>query len=228
MRPDPYRHDMDKAGVDQATPVTTDPSATRKAKPTDRGARDDTGPAASHFERSAELACHGQILEAARQFQAADLQRPDHPAILINLGLLMPEFGQPDGALSCIGRACTLRPGDAAAALALATELYRRGDTGAAVPAHQCTVALAPRNPVAWTALGDCLKAVDRFDKAIGSLREALAVDPNLLATQRSSVAYGPQRTTAIDIGRISARLDRADLPINNRITAGFALPDGI
>ena len=177
-----------------------------------------------HFARGVALAGLGRTLEAARQFQAADLLRPDHTATLANLGLLLSQLDQHGAALACARRAAELQPDDAPAALALATVLYRQGDILAAIPAHRRAVALAPDNPIAWTALGDCLLALGRRDEAIAALRQALALDPDQLAAHRSLATCGRPGTHAPDIARLSALLDRSDLPVDDRITAGFAL----
>lgn len=180
--------------------------------------------AAEHFAQGVALAGRGRSLDAARHFQQADRLRPDHTETLTNLGLLLSQFGQHDAALACINRAIALRPSDAAAALALAVALYRRGDVLAAIPAHRRAVALAPGNPIAWTALGDCLLAAGQTDDAITSFRKALALDPDQLAARRSLAACGLPDPQAHDIERLAARLDHADLPTEDRITAGFAL----
>jgi hypothetical protein len=117
-----------------------------------------------------------------------------------------------------------LRPDDGPAALALATVLYRHGNILAAIPAHRQAVALAPDNPIAWTALGDCLVALGHYDEAIAGFRQALALDPEQLAARRSLAACGPAGPQAPDIDRLSELLGRKDLPIDDRITAGFAL----
>jgi len=186
----------------------------------------DAGTAAEHFAHGVALAGRGNSLDAARQFQQADRLRPDHPETLTNLGLLLSQLGQHDAALACIGRAITLRPSDAAAALTLAVALYRRGDVLAAIPAHRQAVVLAPGNPIAWTALGDCLLAAGQTDEAIASFRQALALDPDQLAARRSLAACGlpDAHAHAHDIERLAARLDGADLPTEDRITAGFTL----
>ncbi len=185
---------------------------------------DGLGAAAEHFARGVAQAGRGGLLDAARHFQQADRLRPDHPETLTSLGLLLSQLGQHDAALACISRAINLRPNDAAAALTLAVALYRRGDVLAAIPAHRRAVALAPGNPIAWTALGDCLLAAGHTDEAITSFRQALALDPHQLAARRSLAACGPPDAQAHDIERLEARLDAADLPREDRITAGFAL----
>ncbi len=184
----------------------------------------DAGAAAEHFAHGVALAGRGRLLDAARHFQQADGLRPDHPETLTNLGLLLSQLGQHDAALACISRAIALRPSDASAALALAVALYRRGDVLAAIPAHRQAVALAPGNPIAWTALGDCLLAGGQTDEAITSFRKALALDPDQLAARRSLAACGLPDAQAHDVERLAARLDGADLPAEDRITAGFAL----
>jgi tetratricopeptide (TPR) repeat protein len=180
--------------------------------------------AESHFARGVALAGRGQTFDAAREFQHANLLRPDDAATLTNLGLLLSQLDQHDTALTCLHHAAALQPGNAATALALATALYRCGDVLAAIPANRQAVALAPDNPIAWTALGDCLAAAGQRDEAIASLRQALILDPDQLAARRSLAASGWAGTTAHDIDRLAERLDRASLPIDERITASFAL----
>lgn len=203
----------------------SDPPAADDASRADRPrAESAAGTAAEHFARGVALAGLGRPLDAARHFQQADLLRPDHPATLTNLGLLLSQLDQHDAALACIRRARTLLPDDADAALALAVALYRSGDVLAATPAHRQAAALAPSNPIAWTALGDCLLAVGQTDEAIASFRQALALDPDQLAARRSLAACGLPGTQAHEADHLARQLDRADLTIEDRITAGFAL----
>jgi tetratricopeptide (TPR) repeat protein len=164
------------------------------------------------------------LLDAARHFQQADQLRPDHPATLTNLGLLLSQLDQHAAALACLRHAVDLQPADAAVVLGLAVVLYRGGDVAASVPAHRQAVALAPGNPIAWTALGDCLLAVGQTDEAIASFRQALVLDPDQLAARRSLAAFGRQAAAANDVERLAGRLDRADVSTEDRITAGFAL----
>ena len=108
-------------------------------------------------------------------------------------------------------RATELRPDDGPVALAFATVLYRQGNILAAIPAHRQAVALAPDNPIGWTALGDCLVAVGQHDEAIASFRHALTLDPDQLAARRSLAACGRPGAQAEDIARLSALLAQED-----------------
>jgi tetratricopeptide (TPR) repeat protein len=181
-------------------------------------------PADAHFIRGTALASDGKTLEAAQQFQAANRLRPDHPATLVRLGLLLSQLTQQDAALACARRALELQPDDPAITLGLATILYRGGDIVASVPVHRRAVALAPANAIAWTALGDCLLAMGDHEEAIACLRQALALDPDQLAARRSLATCGLLAADPQDIDRLSEMLDRSVLPTNDRITAGFAL----
>jgi len=222
--PDPQLPAPQLPDLHQTTPGGTDRSAGDAAHPTGQPAPGDADAAEACFARGVALAGSGRTLAAAQQFQHANLLRPDHPASLTNLALLLSQLGQHDTALACVRRAAELRPDDAPAALALATVLYRQGNILAAVPAHRTAVALAPANPIAWTALGDCLVAVGQQDEAIASFRQALTLDPDQLAARRSLAACGRPGAQAEDIARLSALLARTNLPVDDRITAGFAL----
>jgi len=222
--PDQHEPDRHQADLHQTISAGTSRSADDETGPADRHAGHEAGRAKVHFTRGVALAGRGRTLEAAREFQAADLLRPDHAATLTNLGLLLSQLDQHDAALACARRAAELRPDDAPAALALATVLYRQGNIRAAIPAHRQAVALAPANPIAWTALGECLLALGQRDEAIAAFRQALARDPDQLAAYRSLAACGRPGTHAPDIARLAALLDRPDLPTDDRITARFAL----
>jgi tetratricopeptide (TPR) repeat protein len=217
--PDPHRPDPH-----QIEPSDRDQSDDGASPHSNHGITDDIAAAAAHFAHGVALAGLDRPLDAAREFQQANALRPDHPATLTNLGLLLSQLGQYDAAVACARRATTLLPGDGASALALATVLYRSGAIAAAVPAHRQAVALARDNPVAWTALGDCLVAVGQSDEAIACFRRALTLDPVQLAARRSLAASGRSAPTRDDIDHLSALLARADLPIADRMDAGFAL----
>ena len=227
----PNPHQTTPSGTDRsagdATQSAAQPAAAQPAAgDADAGDADagDAGAAGACFARGVTLAGSGRALEAAQQFQHANLLRPDHPATLINLGLLLSQLDQHDTALACVRRATELRPDDGAVALALAMVLYRQGNIVASIPAHRQAVCLAPDNPIAWTALGDCLVAVGQQDEAIASFRQALTLDPDQLAARRSLAACGRPGAPSEDIARLSALLARTNLPVDDRITAGFAL----
>jgi tetratricopeptide (TPR) repeat protein len=222
--PDPQLPAPQLPDLHQTTPSGTDRTAGDAVRPTGQPAAGDADAAEACYARGVALAGSDRTLEAAQQFQHANLLRPDHPATLTNLGLLLSQLDQHDTALACVRRATGVRPDDPRAALALATVLYRRGDILAAIPAHRKAVALAPANPIAWTALGDCLVAVGQQDEAIASFRQALTLDPDQLAARRSLAACGRPGAQAEDFAHLSALLAREGLPVDDRITAGFAL----
>ena len=222
--PDPPPPNPQQPDPHQTIPSGTDRSAGDATQLAAQPAAGDADAAEACFVRGVALAGSGRALEAAQQFQHANLLRPDHSATLINLGLLLSQLDQHDTALACVHRATELRPDDGSVALALAMVLYRQGNIVASIPAHRQAVRLAPANPIAWTALGDCLVAVGQHDEAIASFRQALTLDPDQLAARRSLAACGRPATQAEDIARLSALLARTNLPVNDRITAGFAL----
>jgi tetratricopeptide (TPR) repeat protein len=222
--PDPQLPHRQPPDLHQTTPIGADRTSADPARPPNQNAADDAGAAEACFARGVALAGSGQTLQAAQQFHHANLLRPDHPATLTNLALLLSQLDQHETALACARRATDLQPGDPRAVLSLATVLYRQGNILASIPPHRQAVALAPDNPIAWTALGDCLVAVGRHDEAIASFRQALALDPEQLAARRSLAACGPPGAQAEDIAHLSALLARENLPTEDRITAGFAL----
>jgi Tfp pilus assembly protein PilF len=222
--PHPHQPDLHQPDRHQTTPSGADRAAGDATRPPAQGAAGDAGTADACFARGVALAGSSRTLQAAQQFQQANLLRPDHPATLTNLGLLLSQLDQHDAALACVRRATDVRPDDPRAALALAMVLYRQGNILAAIPVHRQAVALAPDNPIAWTALGDCQVAVGQHDEAIASFRRALILDPDQLAARRSLAACGRPGAQAEDIAYLSALLARENLPTDDRITAGFAL----
>src|ERR1700689_3011122 len=89
--PQPDPHQTAPSGTDRsvgdATQLAAQPAAAQPAA-------GDTDAAEACFARGVALAGSGRALEAAQQFQHANLLRPDHPATLIHLGLLLSQLDQ--------------------------------------------------------------------------------------------------------------------------------------
>ena len=127
--PDPQLPAPQLPDLNQSAPSGTDGSAGDAAWPTGQPAAGDADAAQACFARGVALAESSRTLEAAQQFQQANLLRPDHPATLTNLGLLLSQLDQYDTALACVQRATDLRPDDPRAALARAVRVAG-GDKG--------------------------------------------------------------------------------------------------
>jgi tetratricopeptide (TPR) repeat protein len=126
----------------------------------------------------------GQRLEeshparAAGFYQAARAVRPDNAVVLVNLGVILRETGDADGAAGCFREAVRHDPRLAAAHFNLGVYLKAKGDADGAARCFEAAVAADPADPEAHNNLGILLKAKGDLDRAIGHFETAVRHDP--------------------------------------------------
>jgi tetratricopeptide (TPR) repeat protein len=121
----------------------------------------------------------GDLVAAARGYQAVLARDPAHPDALHLLGVIRHQQGQPAAAVDLIGRAVTLRPGAAAFHANLAEAYRALGQLERAVGCCRTALQLYRDYPEAQINLGLALQALGRLDEAVVAYRAALALRPD-------------------------------------------------
>ena len=105
-----------------------------------------------------------------------------------------------------------------------ATSLRLAGDMMGAVEHYKHVLALVPDSATTWNELGTALRSLGRLDEAVTCFRHALVLKPDLADAYRN-LALGEQLSgDSSELARIAALADTADLPIEDRSAAAFAL----
>lgn len=128
--------------------------------------------------RAGGLARAGRADEAIAAFREVLALAPDHGDSHLDLGLLLRERGDLDGAIRELQAARRILPGLATYAMALGTTLGMAGRNDDAIAALEEAVALRPAWARAQTNLGLMLVRVGRPVHAVGPLKIAVELDP--------------------------------------------------
>lgn len=132
----------------------------------------------------------GQPQEAQIALRTALDQVPDHPALLLPLGVSLHMQGQFEAAAAVFHQVAMALPTDPSIHNNLGSALGASGDPQGAVEALKRACELAPERPNYWYNLAKALEGSGEADKAVAALTQLLALDP----------------------GDAKARLQRADL----------------
>ena len=128
----------------------------------------------------------GNIERAARVYQTALAENPDHPDALHLLGVVAVQQGDPKRAELLIGRAAALRPGDAAIHANLG-EVYRLLlDDDQAIACCRTALRIQPNYPEVHSNLGLALVRRGDLNDAIGHFREAIRLKPDFTSAHYS------------------------------------------
>lgn len=120
----------------------------------------------------------GKLAEAAKQYRLALELQPDHFAALSNLGVILRQLGDIDGAEEFFQRATEARPDSAEAHCNLGLALNELERARDAERSLRRALALAPDFAPAHYNLGNTLCGLGRYDEAILSYRRAVAISP--------------------------------------------------
>lgn len=188
-----------------------------------RAAELDPKLADAFVQKAAALAALGRTVEAGTAYQTALKRNPNQPAVLARFGQVLSILGHNEAALVCHHRALELRPDDAELHLALGRSLMHQLDTKAAIPPLRRASELMPDRAEAWQRLGSCLSLTGDFAGAGDAFRRALTLDPANPEALRGLAAIDQPADDAAELDRLRLLLARADLPVDQRIAAGFA-----
>lgn len=173
----------------------------------------------------------GQVLRRAGRLDAAEgsLRRaaaldPGSAACQIDLGNLLVEQRRFREAAEYYQRASELNPALASARRGLATCLRAEGNIGAAIASYRDALARDPDDAATWNDLGRCHVALGHFDDAAQAFRRAVATDPNLADSYRNLANCRLLPADHPDMAQVAALAARADLPVEDRVGAYFAI----
>jgi tetratricopeptide (TPR) repeat protein len=163
------------------------------------------GPAEAALRQAVELAPHRSDLHA-------------------NLGNVLLDLKRFEEAAVCHRRAIELDPKLLRGHFGLASALRPLGDMEGALETYRRALSLDAGQAVVWNALGSALRALGRFDEAIDAFRRAIAIDPNFADPYRNLAICSELAGDEQKIARVAALAAREDLPVEERVAAGFAL----
>jgi superkiller protein 3 len=163
--------------------------------------------ASAHDVLGCALYARGDRKTACESFKAAEVLEPQQARYQNHLGWTLLELGDREGALEHLTRAVELDPGDAEAAYNLGIAHLRAGQFDEAMA--QLDRALEHANGVSESLMerilvsrGETLVHVQRYERAIESLEEALELAPE------NAQYYSLLAMAAEGAGRISQALD--------------------
>lgn len=184
----------------------------------------DPGSAEAHTNLGNALRRAGRLDAAEASFRRAAQLNPGRIDSQIDLADMLVERRRFGAAAGCYRRAVELDPRRADAHRGLATSLRSIGDMDAAVAHFRLALALSPGEAPLWNDLGRCFLALGRFDEAADAFRRALAIDPDLADAYRNLAACRQLSADDPKMDRIAGLAARTDLPIEERVAAGFAV----
>ncbi|MBF0626278.1 MAG: tetratricopeptide repeat protein [Magnetococcales bacterium] len=115
---------------------------------------------------------------AAGHYEEALTLRPDQPAFLVNLGMVLYAMGQRERAEGLWHRAIAVEPDQAAPFIFLGSAALDKGHMDQAVALNRKALLLEPDNILAHNNLGVALRRMGDLDGALRALDRAVALAP--------------------------------------------------
>ena len=153
----------------------------------------------------------GRLEQAARLYEAALAQTPEHPETLHLLGLVTLQRGDPGRAAAFVSRAIAVRSTEAAYHATLAEAFWALGQLDRTVSAYQSALGLQPDHPEYRCNLGATLIDLGVVDEAIAHFREAIRLRPDFAAAHNNlgnALRLQGDRASAIEHFRKAVQLD--------------------
>lgn len=173
------------------------------------------GNALSHRERFADaLPAYARAIELKGDFFEAHNQ----------MGMALANLQQFDRALLAHHRALALRPDDARAHETLGATLVLKHDMAGAAASFRRALALSSGSASTWNGLGMALQALGEFDEASVCFRRALAISPDKALFHKNLATTSRHEADPTQIEKLTKLLNQSDLPVHDRLDAGFAL----
>ena len=141
-----------------------------------------------------------------------------------NFGNVLLDLRRFDEAVACFRRAITIDPKYVRSHYGLASGLRFLGEMEAAIESYRQALSLDPNQAMIWNDLGGVFRALGRFDEAIDAFRRAIAIAPDFADPYRNLAACRGLAADKDEFARVSALAAREDLPVEERVAAGFAL----
>jgi tetratricopeptide (TPR) repeat protein len=166
----------------------------------------------------------GELERAEAALRQAVALAPERSDLHANLGNVLFDLRRFKQAAIHQRRAIELDPKLVPARVGLAGALRSLGDMHGAVEAYRCALSLAPTQAIVWNALGNVLRALGRSDEAIAAFRRAISIDPDFADSYRNLALCNQLTAGEQEITRLQALVARDDLPVDDRVAAGFAM----
>ncbi|RYE80846.1 MAG: tetratricopeptide repeat protein, partial [Hyphomicrobiales bacterium] len=135
------------------------------------------------------LAQAGRFAEAAESYRRALDLAPDAPGVHNNLGNVLRELGDTDGAVQSYEAALRLSPNYVEARTNLGVALVSAERYGEAVAAYRQALGLDPNHLPALANIGNALLVIGEHREALAAYDRALAIQPDLSMVQLNVVA---------------------------------------
>ncbi|WP_428487695.1 tetratricopeptide repeat protein [Rhodopila sp.] len=153
---------------------------------TDAAIRQDPTRAAFHNTRARALIALGLFTEAETAYRTGWSLRPDTPEIANNLGCLLRDRGDIDGAVEWLGRANRLAGTSAEIACNLADALAAKGASDASLIMFRQAMTLSPHSADIRYKFGQLLVALGQLGEAANSYRAAIRLRPEHAASHNN------------------------------------------
>ncbi|MCO5065990.1 MAG: tetratricopeptide repeat protein [Rhizobiaceae bacterium] len=126
------------------------------------------------------LCCYlrGELIAAERHVRRA-LSITKHSDFYQNLGMILQQLGNADGAAEVYEAALRLNPQSPKACNNLANIQLGRNRLDEAVELYRKALAMQPNYAIGYKNLGTCLLRLKRYDEAEAALRRAIELDPS-------------------------------------------------
>jgi tetratricopeptide (TPR) repeat protein len=150
---------------------------------------------------------------------------PDLAPALVNRGHLLLQLGRTPAALASARAFVAAHPADPRAHAQLGEALLASGEYGAALPAIDRALGLAPDTALLYVKRGYALAALRRFTEAKQAFDAGQSLDPAALEAFRRSLAAGREPAPELDpaaIGRVPTQIDYSDYRDVNGVKMPF------
>lgn len=131
------------------------------------------------FNTGVVLSDQARYPEAISKYREALEIKPDYPAALMNLGLLLVRTGQNEASLDPLEKLIQLDATQVGAYLNLGNALQNLGRYSEAIAHYRNAIRLQPGIAFAHNNLANALQSLDAFDEAEAHYREALRIRPD-------------------------------------------------
>ena len=165
-----------------------------------------------------------QFAEAISAYELALRLKPDCTEAWSQLAFALASADRLDEARAAHDRALALSPKDARVHEAIGATLLLKHDMNGAESSFREAMALGGPSAELWNGLGTALKCLGRFDQASACFREALAMEPQSAVFYKGLISTGHLDAGSAEVERLTLLLNRPDLPVDDRVVAGFVL----
>ncbi len=166
-------------------------------------------------------------LRAVGHYRAARALRPDHPAVLTNLGLLLGDVNEPAAAVTVLKEAVRLHPNDHIAHFNLGGAYIRQQKYKDAETAYRAAIKFSPNYAAAHSNLGVTLGRSGNGPGALVAIREAARLAPTDVSV-RVNFGLALQKTGdlpgAIREYRKAVELDKEYAPAHFNLGAALGI----